>query len=96
MLSEFILALQKLLILVSKLMFAVSDYAYATPSLTNRNLTNGHVILPAINCNKIIANISNPRKNHKWGWKDWFVEIFSNKIVLTEFEMLDGHCFDLI
>lgn len=54
------------------------------------------MIFPAIDSNEIIANVSNPRKNHEWWRKDGLIKIFSYKIVLTEFEMLDGHCFDLI
>ena len=69
---------------------------YASFILTSPILADGHVIFPAVDSNEIIANISNPRKNNKRRWKDGFVKIFSNKIVLTELEMLDGHCFDLI
>ena len=59
-------------------------------------LADGHVLFPSVDSNEIIANISNPRKNNKRRGEDGFVKIFSNKIVLTELEMLDGHCFDLI
>lgn len=69
---------------------------YASFILMSPILADGHVIFPTVDSNEIIANISNPRKNNKWRRKDGFVKIFSNKIVLTELEMLDGHCFDLV
>ena len=69
---------------------------YASFILMSPILADGDVIFPAVDSNEIIANISNPRKNNKRRGKDGFVKIFSNKIVLTELEMLDGHCFDLI
>jgi len=69
---------------------------YASSLLMSPILTDGHVIFPAVDSNEIITNVSNPRKNYKWGRKDGFIKIFSNKIVLTEFEMLDCHCFNLI
>ena len=68
---------------------------YASSILMSPILADGDVIFPAVDSNEIIANISNPRKNNKWRRKGGFVKIFSNKIVLTELEMLDGHCFDL-
>ena len=69
---------------------------YASSLLMSPILTDGHVIFPAVDSNEIITNVSNPRKNYKWGRKDGFIKIFSNKIVLTKFEMLDRHCFNLI
>ena len=69
---------------------------YASCILMSPILADGYVFFPAVDSNEIIANISNPRKNDKRRRKDGFVKIFSNKIVLTELEMLDGHCFDLI